>query len=193
MHIISLGAPRGLDPVWYVPEITPEKRTFTVEELTEQLCEAIHEVGGVSVMCHPLWKPLRADGHRMDVPMSLVCKLMERNMFDAIEVVSGSPDDDHMTSQMQALLAQSYGATPDRVAYLGSTDSHTYSIDPICGKHITMVFSEGRSQSQILESIRQRRTVAVEVIDDHNALCFGSVRLSMYAQFCLKYIFEKIR
>ena len=192
MHIISLGAPRAVDPAWYLPEPTAENQAVSVEELTGQLCQAIHEAGGLSVMCHPLWKPLRPDGGRMDVSMSLVRSLMGQGLFDAIEVVSGSPEGDCMTSHMQALMAQRFGATPDRAAYLGSTDSHTYSIDPICGKHFTMVFAEGRSQSQILEAIRQRRTVAVQLIDDCNALCFGDVRLSMYAQFCLKHIHHKI-
>lgn len=191
MHIISLGAPRAVDADHYLPDRTPENLAVPVEEWTRRLCAAIRDAGGVSVMCHPLWKPLRQDGGRMDVPLSLVRSLI--GLFDAVEIVSGSPGDDCMTSHMQAQCAISFGATPDRTAYLGSTDAHTYSIDPICGRHFTLVFAEGRSQNHILEAILRKRTVAVQLIDDHNALCFGDIRLSMYAQFCLKHIHHRIR
>lgn len=44
--------------------------------------------------------------------ISLVKKLLEDRVFDAVEVVSGSPDEDIMTTHMQYMLANSYGATP---------------------------------------------------------------------------------
>ena len=97
-----------------------------------------------------------------------------------------------MTTHMQYMLANSFGANPEYTAYLGSTDSHTYSIDPICGKHFTMVFAETNSQEKIIEAIRNKRTVAVHIVDSMNALCYGAPRYCMYAQYCLKHIFKKI-
>ena len=192
MHIISLGASKPLDDAFYNLGPTDEERQMSAAELTRRFCEEIHRNGGVSVMCHPLWKPFHADGHRIDVPVSLVKELLEDHVFDAVEVVSGSPDEDVMTTHMQYILANSFGATPECTAYLGSTDSHTYSIDPICGKHFTMVFAETNSQEKIIEAIRNKRTVAVHIVDSMNALCYGSPRYCMYAQYCLKHIFKKI-
>ncbi len=186
MHIISLGAKQPLEASEYcfhMPEECTGKSTVTY---TKELCRKIHDNGGISVMCHPLWKPFRTDGVRMDVPMSLVKELMQNNVFDAIEVVGGSPIEDNMTSQMQYTWAVSFGATADRVAYLGSTDSHCYSTDPICGKHITLVLAKTNSQADIIEAVRERRTVAMQILDDSNVLCYGTPRNCMFASFYYK-------
>lgn len=192
MHIISLGAASALDERYYCIKPDEENITLSTFELTKQLCQKIKENGGVSVMCHPLWKPFHSDGSRIDVPMSLVKKLMENNVFDAIEIVGGSKIQDSMTSQMHHLWATSYGATPDKTAYLGSTDSHTYSIDPICGKHFTLVFSKSNTQKDIIDAILNRLTVAIEVIDENNASCYGHPRYCMFAQFYIKEILKII-
>lgn len=185
MHIISLGADSPLDESNYIYEKIDENSAASAFELTKNLCVRIANNGGVSVMCHPLWKPFQRDGTRGDVPLSLVKQLMEAHIFDAIEVVGGSPDGDNMTSHLQALWAMSFGATPDKTAYVGTTDSHIYSIDPICGKHFTMVFAEENTQEAIKEAIRQKRTVAIQLVDERNALCFGTPRLCMFAMFYL--------
>ena len=192
MHVISLGAPQPLDEKYYLQHPNEENTSVSVADLTKELCRHINENGGLSVMCHPLWKPVRRDRKRFDVPHSLVKELMESDVFDAIEVVGGSPIEDSMTSPMQYQWAMSYGATPDKVAYLGSTDSHTYSIDPICGKHFTLVFAEDRTQSAIVDAVRMKRTVAVQIIDGHNALCFGIPRYAMFAEFYLREVAKRI-
>ncbi|MEE0930696.1 MAG: PHP domain-containing protein [Acutalibacteraceae bacterium] len=193
MHIISLGAEVPLDEKHYCIEPDSENTKLSTFELTKQLCQKIKENGGVSVMCHPLWKPFHSDGSRIDVPMSLVKELMENNVFDAIEIVGGSKIQDTMTSQMHHLWAVNYGATPDKTAYLGSTDSHTYSIDPIGGKHFTLVLSKSNTQKDIIDAIRNRLTVAVEIIDENNASLYGCPRYCMFAQFYLKEILKRIQ
>lgn len=193
MHIISLGATSALDEKYYCAEPDSENTKLSAFELTKQLCRRIKENGGLSVMCHPLWKPLHSDGSRIDVPMSLVKELMEHNVFDAVEIVGGSPIEDSMTSHMQHLWAVNYGATPDKTAYLGSTDSHTYSIDPICGKHFTLVFAENNNQKAIVDAVRNKLTVAVQILNSNNALCFGLPRYCMFAQFYIKEILKIIQ
>ncbi len=186
MHIISLGAKQPLGKWHYFPPVTEENKGNSCVEFTKELCQKIKENGGLSVMCHPLWKPFRPDGTRLDVPMSVVKDLMGADIFDAIEVVGGSPIEDNTTSNMQHIWAVSFGATPERAAYLGSTDSHTYSIDPICGKHFTLVLAKGKSGEDILDAVKNKLTVAVQVMDLNNVLCFGPPRLCMFAEFFVK-------
>lgn len=193
MHIISLGAPAPLDDKYYLQKPEDVEAPVSVAAMTMQLCERIRENGGVSVMCHPLWKPLRRDGIRVDVPHSLVKELLESNVFDAVEIVGGLPIEDSMTSHMQHLWAVNYGATPDKTAFLGSTDSHMYSVDPICGKHFTLVFAENNSQEAIVDAVRKRDTVAIQIIDNANVLCFGTPRYCMFAQFYIKEVLEKVQ
>ena len=181
MHILSLGAQRALPSEEYTFYHEGEEVRTTVE-YTIDFCRKIHENGGVAVMCHPLWKPFRLDGSRLDVPLSLVKELMEKQVFDAIEIVGGSPIDDHTTSQMTFTYAAGFGALPGSTAYLGTTDSHNYTIDPICGKHFTLVFATDNSQTAIVDAVRQKRTVAV---DTDNNLLFGEPRYCMFARFYL--------
>lgn len=193
MHIISLGAPKPLDKDFYLFSPGEQGETMTAFEYTKCLCEKIKENGGLSVMCHPLWKPFHSDGSRIDVPLSLVKNLMETGVFDAIEIVGGSPEEDLMTSQMQFVWSVSYGATPGKVAYLGSTDSHTYQIDPICGKHFTLVYATDNTQPAIIEAVKNKRTVAVQIIDSKNILFYGEPRYCMFAQFYIKEIAKRIK
>jgi hypothetical protein len=86
-----------------------------------------------------------------------------------------------------------YGATPDNTAYLGSTDAHRYSVDPISGKHFTVVFAKDHSQEAILDAVKNKMTVAVQIIDDNNALCYGLPRYCMFAQFYVKEILNKVQ
>ena len=75
--------------------------------------------------------------------------------------------------------------------YLGTTDSHTYTIDPICGRHFTLLFAKSNESEDIMAAVRERNTVAVQILDKENVLCFGSPRHSMFAQFYVKEIFEE--
>lgn len=186
MHIISLGAPGMVPSEFYSPEKPEGGPTPGTEEYIRRLSSAIRAAGGVSVMCHPMWKPLVYYIKRMDVPYTLVKDLLSEDIFDAVEIVSGSPDGDLMTSLEQYQIAVAAGAAPERIAYLGGTDSHNYSTDPIAGKHFTMVFAHENSERGILEAVRSRRTVAVQLVDDKNAFCFGPLRLVRYARFLLK-------
>lgn len=193
MHVISLGASKPLEKTLYTffPENQNEVRsTF---EYTKQLCEEIRNNGGLSVLCHPLRKPFRLDGTRDDVPMSLIKKLLENHVFDAIEIVGGGSADDKMISQMQFLWSIGFGALPGTIAYIGSTDSHAYRIDPLCGKHFTVVFAKENLEKDILKGIKEKRTVAARIIDSNNILLYGEPRFCMYAQFYLKYVSKRIR
>ena len=184
MHILSLGGRQALSQDIYRPlEQEPGK---SAEDYIRELVGAIHENGGVSVMCHPMWKPLARYIPRMDVPHTLVKNLLSEGLFDGVEIVSGSPEGELMTSLEQYQIAVDAGATPDRMAYLGSTDSHNYSTDPICGRHFTMVFAAENSPEGILDAIREKRCAAVQLVDGNNALCFGPLRLVRYGKFLLK-------
>lgn len=190
MHIISLGAKQALPESKY--NIVPDgKNKKSSVEYIKDLLMDIKVNGGLSIMCHPFWKPLSTE-KRMDVPLSAVRELLLQNEFDAMEIVSGSPDGDLMTTILQHNMAIEYGATPDKIAYVGITDSHTYSTDPICGKHFTIVFCKNNTEDEIIEAIKNKRSVAVQLVDKNNALCFGQLRYCMYATFVLRKIYKLI-
>lgn len=190
MHIISLGAKQALPESKYNIAPDGKNKKSSVEYIKDLLMD-IKLNGGLSIMCHPFWKPLSTE-KRMDVPLSTVRELLLQNEFDAMEIVSGSPDGDLMTTILQHNMAIEYGATPDKIAYVGITDSHTYSTDPICGKHFTIVFCKNNTENEIIEAIKNKRSVAIQLVDKNNALCFGQLRYCMYANFVLRKIYKLI-
>lgn len=203
MHIISLGASKPVNEKYYkrgieetdnVKFIGNEYKNKVKSDIvafacTQNLVDAIHGNDGVAVMCHALWKPLRNDGTRGDVPEQLVLDLLRYNRFDAFEVVTGSPIDDSYSTNLQLSLVQEAGLTPDKIAYIGVTDSHAYTTDPICGYHYTIVFSEDNSEKSIIKSVKEKKTVAVDHMYGKQPFCYGSLRLVKYSHFLIKYVF----
>ena len=91
----------------------------------------------------------------MDVSLETVRTTLQMNIFDAVEVVGGSPNDDITTSLLQFQIA-SENCQPGIVfACIGTTDSHNYSTDPICGKHFTLLFAEVNTEEYIMQAIRE--------------------------------------
>lgn len=182
MHIISLGSQKPLDEQYYLCDMI---EGHSEVDMICSLVAKIKENDGISMMCHPLWKPFCSDGRRMDVSLETVRTTLQMNIFDAVEVVGGSPNDDITTSLLQFQIASENCQPGIDFACIGTTDSHNYSTDPICGKHFTLLFAEGNTEEYIMQAIREKKTVAVQLVDKVNTMCFGSSRLCMYASFLL--------
>ena len=184
MHILSLGGNKSVSETVSSTEVY--KECSSEYDHICRLVDDIHATEGIAVMCHPLWKVFIRDGSRWDVPLSTVTKLLNNNIFDAVEVVSGSQHGDIMSSNIMHTIACEYG---NDTAYIGVTDSHMYSTDQIAGKHITFVFAENNTEVDIVNAIREKRTTAIEIEDHNNVLCFGSLRISLFAQFFVRSIY----
>jgi hypothetical protein len=150
--------------------------------------EEINDAGGVSIICHPFWKPIYPDGRRMDTPMNLYLDLGKKRKFDGIEIVSGSKIGECHVSNMQEILSREMLKSFEGVPVIGITDSHYYSSDEIAGKHFTVIFVKERTPKAILEAIKEGWTVAVEMVNE-TAQCYGTLRLTMFAQFLVNYYF----
>lgn len=196
MHIISLGATQAVPKELYtLPEIPEfdskeEKLKWIVERLVE-LTDKIHELGGLSVLCHPYWKPI-FDWTRLDAPHSLIKAFIKSGSIDAFEVVGGSPKGNTIISQQQHLLAlECLRDAPKPYAFLGQSDSHIVnddSVSQLFGTHYTIAFCKENSRESILEAIKERKTVAVEETD---GVCefFGELRLVNFCRFLDKEYF----
>ena len=205
MHILSLGAPKGLDLELYGRKILELDETRNIEKEhahsqfnvkafagVQVLFDKIRENGGISIICHPLWKPGLNDKRRLDVPYSLLFALFKEKRFDGIEVVSGSGKNELDTTNLQDLLFREIGVKYDDMAVIGVTDSHCYSTSDIAGLHYTIVFSNDRDAESIVDAIRNYRTVAVAQTEKNGtAQCYGSLRYAQFAQFLIKYYFPE--
>ncbi len=203
MHILNLGAVAPIDRKFLQMSLLEEARTQEIMAQAEdvgadirsyaglqRLLEAIKEMGGVSILCHPFWKPIGANG-RMDTPMQTYLDLAKDRKFDGIEIVSGSQLKEYHVSNMQELLARELFHKFDGVPMIGISDSHNYTTDWITGKHYTVIFAKGRETQDILDAIREGWTVAVEDVEQTHQ-CYGPMRLALFTHFlCEAYFPQK--
>lgn len=181
-HILSLGADRAI----CIDECLTRNSEQTYSEVSfiKALCNNIKMNNGISVLCHPLRKPFSIYKPRTDVSLDVLKILIKMDNFDAVEIISGGQFDDYTAGQQQYLFASEYGNR--NIAYLGVTDSHHYSLDPNCGKRFTLVLADNASEKGILNAISEGKSVAVQLIDDKNAICYSKLRYVKYALFILK-------
>ena len=200
MHIISLGANKAVPKEYYQIDEIPafetgeEKLRWMVEKISA-LCACIRENGGVSVLCHPYWKPI-FDWVRLDAPRRLIDASIQSGAYDAFEVVGGSPKGQSIIPQEQHLLALECGKlAPKPYAFLGQSDSHIVNAeDTTCvfGTHYTIAFCRENSRAGILDAIKSCQTVAVEETDGRCEY-FGCLRLVNFCRYLEKEYFPKAK
>lgn len=203
MHILALGAPQEINRKYISKAILDTDAAKKLKNslgnmscdvnaytATQLLLDEVRRIGGVSVLAHPLWKPIFPNGHRMDTPESLFLELAKDKRFDGVELVSGSRPGEYSTSGMQAALAGQMLGNYTGIPIIGITDSHRYSTDPICGKHFTVIFSKDRSQDSVLQALRDGRCVAVEMVEG-TPQCYGSYRYMKFSQFLINHYFPE--
>lgn len=203
MHILALGAPQEIGRKFITKAIleTPEAKELksslgdlscdvNAYTATQLLLDEVRRIGGVSVLAHPLWKPISPNGWRMDTPESLFLELAKDKRFDGVEIVSGSRPGEYSTSGMQAAISRQMLGDYSDIPIIGITDSHRYSTDPICGKHFTIIFSKDRTQESVLQALRDGKCVAVEMVEGMPQ-CYGSYRYMKFSQFLVNHYFPE--
>lgn len=205
MHILALGTEAPVDRTYIFNHAyeTPEAQQLQAELrdtplhcdqkayiCTQVLLDQVKQMGGVTFLAHPFWKPIDSKGSRMDTPETLFLELAKDRRFTGIECVSGSSDLHCSVSNLQMALATEMLGNLHGIPLIGITDSHNYSRDAISGKHFTIIFAKDKSASHVLEALRAGRCVAVEMVDQE-PLCYGTYRLVKFAQFLVRYYFKE--
>ena len=205
VHILSLGASQELNIDYCgnkMLELEIAKNIIathanldcdiTAYAGTQALLDLIRKNGGVSIICHPLWKHFEPDGKRRDAPYSLLLALFRDKRFDGIEVISGTGMTEIDKHNLQDLFFREIGVKYDHMAVIGVTDSHSYEFSEIVGLHYTIALSEGREAESIIDAIRNNRTVAVSQREKNGvAQCYGSLRYAQFAHFLIKHYFPE--
>ena len=201
MHILDLGTEKEIDRKYLTKQVLEMPETKKIIEsnptlscdvevyaCTQVLLDQVSKMGGISILAHPYWKPIALNGSRMDTPENVYIELGKDRKFAGIEIVSGSPDGEFNVSNLQASLARTILGHFEGLPIIGITDSHSYTTDPISGKHFTIVFAKSKSKEHVLEALSDGFTVAVELVNG-KPLCYGEHRLVKFAEFLLKNYF----
>lgn len=140
--------------------------------------DRIREAGGLGIFAHPFWI-----SYQYNVAIPLTRYLLKKHPFDAFEVLGGENYFDQNGLQT-AMYYEEY--KEGRVhPIVGSTDSHDSTENnrnrAICS---TIVFAPVNEREAILQSIRDKYSVAVDTISAEYRLV-GEFRLQRYACFLM--------
>ncbi len=141
----------------------------------------IKKAGGLGIFCHPYW--ISNVNH---VPENIVELLMERQPFDAYEVLGG--ENYYEQNGLQTHRYYDDRAMGRKYPIVGSTDSHSSVNNENAYVASTMVFSPANEKDAIIASIKDFYSVAIDGISKEFRLV-GDLRLARYACFLLKEYF----
>lgn len=142
--------------------------------------DKIRQADGCCIFAHPYWI---AD--MWHVPEALTRYIMKKHPFDAFEVLGG--ENYYQQNGFQTALYYDEYKEGRVHAIVGSTDSHNCLPEhnrnaAICS---TIVFARENERSELVQSIRDRYSVAVDTISKEYRLV-GEHRLQKYACFLME-------
>jgi hypothetical protein len=149
--------------------------------------DKIREAGGLGVFCHPDW----FTSYRYDVPAYLTELLFERQPFDAMELVGGYPLVEVESNRLQVARYQEERARGKRLPVVGVSDAHGCERGDLFGWYYTVVFAASAGLPDLIGSIKDLYSVAVEAIPGAMPRAFGPFRLVKYTQFLLREVFPQ--
>lgn len=188
-HMVNIGGNYSVNDIYInTPEKAAEEAkllegTVDVPENVDKkeyldrvwLYREIKKSGGYAIFPHPFWNI----GYN-HVSSKMTYEILKNGLCDAFEVLGGCTP---MGNNLQLALYNDVRASGHPIPIVGSTDSHTV----LSGEHTnqyTIVFGD-----DILRSISEFYSVAVESRAGENQRVYGSYRLSAYAHFLINNYF----
>lgn len=147
--------------------------------------DQIRSGGGLAIFCHPYW----IYNSRLDVPMALTDLLFARQPFDALELIGGYHPHEFESNALQVARYQEERSRGRRIPIVGASDSHGVFNENLFGWFYTIVFSPSLELPNLVGSIKELYSVAVEAPPGHFPRAHGPLRLAQYAQFLLREVF----
>jgi hypothetical protein len=140
--------------------------------------------GGLSLFCHPYW----FTHHHYDVPDELVDQLFARQPWDALELIGGYHLYEVESNLIQVARYHDERAKGKQVPVVGVSDAHGCERD-LFGWYYTIDFSPSLDLPDLVRSIKDLYSVAIEALPGQEPRAHGPFRLVRYAQFLLREIF----
>ncbi len=150
----------------------------------------IRERGGLSMLCHPYW----VTGNRYNVEEALLNYLFETEVFDALEMISGSDWESSHARDINAIQVARYQeerARGRRIAICGVSDTHWVEGSDDFGRYFTVCFAPSPDAADLIAAIKDQRSVAVEAPAGTLPRVYGPFRLVKYTMFLLREVFPQ--
>jgi hypothetical protein len=197
VHIINFGGRWSLNEQFptdtYRAEVSALEATLTdlppeVERYPYASClwcyDQIRQAGGLGLFCHPYW----LSRHRYDVPLYLTELILERQPYDALELIGGYHRFEIESNTLQVARYHDQRARGKQIPVVGVSDGHGCERDELFGWFYTIAFAPSSDLPDLIESVVDLYSVAVEALPGETARAFGPFRLVKYAQFLLREI-----
>ena len=144
--------------------------------------EKIRKGGGLGVFCHPYW----FTGHRYSPSGALTSYLLQTQPFDAYELLGGYDRQSVDSNTLQVTRYYEERAMGNELPIVGVSDSHGCETGSLFGWYYTVVLSPTLTHSDLIISIKDLFSVAVESIPGESIRVYGPFRLVKYVLFLLR-------
>ena len=141
--------------------------------------QKIRSVGGLAIFCHPYW----VYRHSFNVPEILIAKHFDLLPFDAYEVIGGYHRFEIESNRLQVARYHEERAKGKQIPIVGVSDAHGCENGSLFGWYYTIVFSPSTDLSDLIQSIKELYSIAVENLPGETLHTHGPFRLAKYAQF----------
>lgn len=166
------------------------------------IADKIHELGGMAVIPHAFW--LCGPGNYRDedtthrkfrfyhIPENMLDALIEREVFDAYEILSGgAADKENHENNVQTAFYYDQRAKGRNIPVIGSSDSHRTEPPVLFGEVETVVLAKENKEKEILCAIKDGYSVAIEKVPGELPRVHGTYRMVKYVRFLLWYYFPE--
>ncbi|HOT92845.1 MAG TPA: hypothetical protein PLJ78_17665 [Anaerolineae bacterium] len=144
--------------------------------------DKIREGGGLAIFCHPYWYTR----HRYDVPEALTTLLLDRQPYDALELIGGYHPFEFESNMLQVARYHDERARGKSIPIVGVSDAHGCETGELFGWYYTIVFAPSPDLPDLVENVKSLYSVAVEALPGQTPRAHGPFRLVKYAQFLLR-------
>ena len=146
----------------------------------------IREAGGLGVFCHPYW----VAGGRYHPGMPLTDHIFETQPFDAYEVIGGYNAECH-SNTLQTAHYHHQVAKGRKMPVVGVTDAHSTEKHRYFDTYYTIVFAATSDLADLISSIKDLYSVAMESLPNDRPRPVGPLRLVKYSLFLEREIFPQ--
>lgn len=155
-----------------------EEMTKTDYARRKWIADKIVEFNGLSILVHPYWLSC---AYNMRTEMTEA--LLVNNVYQAFELLGGQSVNEN---SMQLHLYNHIRAKGYNIPIVGSSDSHGTEPKVYFTEQFTIVFSSSREHNDIINSIKDGYSVAVEDYNGQLPRCHGDFRMSKFALFLIE-------
>jgi len=144
--------------------------------------DQIRAGGGLSILCHPYWFTQQY----YNAPLAVADQLFATQPFDAYEVIGGYFLHEVESNTLQVARYHEERAQGRRIPIVGVSDAHGCERGELFGWYYTLAFSPSTDLPDLIASIKELYSVAVEALPGQPVRAYGPFRLVKYAQFVLR-------